>query len=86
MGRGQTQDRRYSDACDYVRDVIRRDQERADKIAQMEKLVDEARASGVSDLTMDDIRTALIEGETSGEPRPFNAAAFKQRMAATRRL
>lgn len=29
------------------------------------------------------IRAALIEGENSGEPRPFNAAAFKQRMAAT---
>ena len=29
------------------------------------------------------IRAALIEGENSGAPRPFNAAAFKQRMAAT---
>lgn len=26
------------------------------------------------------IRAALIEGENSGEPRPFDAAAFKQRM------
>jgi antitoxin ParD1/3/4 len=26
------------------------------------------------------IRAALIEGETSGEPRPFDANAFKQRM------
>lgn len=29
------------------------------------------------------IRTALIEGETSGEPRRFDAAEFKQRMLAT---
>ncbi|MBA4760406.1 type II toxin-antitoxin system ParD family antitoxin [Sphingomonas sp.] len=80
------QDGRYSNASDYVRDLIRRDQERAGKIAQMQRLVDEARASGLSDLTIDDIRAALIEGETSGEPRPFDAAALKQRVAATRRL
>ncbi|RXR27205.1 type II toxin-antitoxin system ParD family antitoxin [Sphingobium fluviale] len=29
------------------------------------------------------IRAALIEGENSGTPRPFDAAAFKQRMTAT---
>lgn len=28
------------------------------------------------------VRTALMEGEASGEPRPFNAADFKQRMLA----
>jgi antitoxin ParD1/3/4 len=28
------------------------------------------------------IRTALIEGEASGEPRAFDAAAFKQKMLA----
>lgn len=28
------------------------------------------------------IRAALIEGENSGEPRPFDVAAFKQRMTA----
>ena len=26
------------------------------------------------------IRAALIEGEASGEPRPFDAGAFKQKM------
>ena len=29
------------------------------------------------------LRAALIEGENSGEPQPFNVAAFKQRMTAT---
>jgi antitoxin ParD1/3/4 len=57
---GQTQDGRYSNASDYVRDLIRRDQERADKIARMQQLVDEARASGMSDLTMDDIRAMAL--------------------------
>ncbi|MDB5992196.1 MAG: addiction module antidote protein family [Herbaspirillum sp.] len=28
------------------------------------------------------IRAALIEGESSGKPRPFDAEAFKQRMLA----
>jgi antitoxin ParD1/3/4 len=27
------------------------------------------------------LRGALIEGESSGEPQPFDAAAFKQRMS-----
>lgn len=57
---GQTQDGRYSNASDYFRDLIRRDQERAGKIAQMQQLVDEARASSMSDLTMDDIRATAL--------------------------
>lgn len=52
----QAETGRYSNASDYVRDLIRRDQERDDKIAHMQRLVDEARASGVSDLTMQGIR------------------------------
>ncbi|OZA61453.1 MAG: addiction module antitoxin, partial [Sphingomonadales bacterium 39-62-4] len=46
---------------DYVRDLIRREQERGDKIAQMQRLVDEARASGVSDLTMRGIRALALK-------------------------
>ena len=56
----RTHDGRYSNASDYVRDLIRRDQERTDKIAQMQRLVDDARASGVSELTMDDIRALAL--------------------------
>ena len=33
---------RYSNASDYVRDLIRRDQDRAEKIAKMQALIDEA--------------------------------------------
>jgi len=51
----QTKTGRYGNASDYVRDLIRRDQERADKIAAMQKLIDEAEASGVSEHTMDEI-------------------------------
>ncbi|WP_018899981.1 type II toxin-antitoxin system ParD family antitoxin [Rhizobium sp. 2MFCol3.1] len=49
----------YADASDYVRDLVRRDQERATKIANMQALVDEGLASGVSDETMDDILRSL---------------------------
>ena len=45
---GQTQSGRYSNASDYVRDLIRRDQERANKIAAMQRLIDEAEEGGVS--------------------------------------
>jgi antitoxin ParD1/3/4 len=55
----QTDSGRYSDASDYVRDLIRRDQQRAVKIAHMQKLVDEGLASGISDETMDDILLSL---------------------------
>ena len=45
----------YANSSDYVRDLIRRDQERARKIAHWQRLIDEARASGVSDKTVDEI-------------------------------
>jgi len=45
---GQASTGRYSNASDYVRDLIRRDQERGDKIAAMQRLIDEAEESGVS--------------------------------------
>ena len=51
----QTQTGRYSNASDYVRDLIRRDQERKDKIAHMQALVDEALESGVSENSMEEI-------------------------------
>ncbi len=51
----QSDDGRYSNASDYVRDLIRRDQARMEKIAEMQRLVEEGFASGISDDTMDDI-------------------------------
>lgn len=46
---------RYSNASDYVRDLIRRDQERAGKLAELQSLIDEGLASGVSNRSMDEI-------------------------------
>lgn len=51
----QAQTGRYSNASDYVRDLIRRDQQRADKIAAMQRLVDEAKSSGISTRTVEEI-------------------------------
>ena len=42
----QTQGGRYGNASDYVRDLIRRDQDRAAKIAAVQRLVDDGLASG----------------------------------------
>ena len=50
----------YTNDSEYIRDLIRREQERSSQILQ--------------------IRAALIEGENSGEPQAFDAAAFKQKM------
>jgi antitoxin ParD1/3/4 len=59
----QTHSGRYSNVSDYVRDLIRRDQETKDKIARMQHLVNEGRASGMSGDTMDDIRARVL-GQT----------------------
>jgi antitoxin ParD1/3/4 len=53
----------YTDDSEYIRDLIRREQERNGDLEA--------------------IRVALIEGEASGEPAPFDAEGFKQRMFAT---
>jgi antitoxin ParD1/3/4 len=44
----QTRDGRYSNVSDYMRDLIRKDQERRQAIAEIQALVDEAYASGPS--------------------------------------
>ncbi|MBC7503306.1 MAG: type II toxin-antitoxin system ParD family antitoxin [Herminiimonas sp.] len=54
----------YTNDSEYIRDLIRREQERSAGIEA--------------------VRAALIEGEVSGEPRPFDVGAFKQRMLAPR--
>ena len=51
---------RYSNASDYVRDLIRRDQERKQKIADLQQLIDEARTGGISSETLGDIRARVL--------------------------
>lgn len=49
---------RYSNASDYVRDLIRRDQERADAFGELQRLVSEGLASGVSTRSKTDLLDA----------------------------
>ena len=53
----------YTNDSEYIRDLIRREQECSEQVEA--------------------VRAALIEGEASGEPKPFDVAAFKQRMATS---
>lgn len=46
---------RYGNSSDYVRDLVRRDQERAQIIAQWQTLIDQGVDSGISVKTMDEI-------------------------------
>ena len=52
----------YTNDSEYIRDLIRREQERS--------------------LEIEAIRSALVEGEASGEPKRFDIDAFKQKMHA----
>ena len=52
----------YTNDSEFIRDLIRREQERSAAVQA--------------------VRAALIEGEQSGEPQPFNVDAFTRRMNA----
>lgn len=51
----QSRTGRYSNASDYVRDLIRKDQERGEKIATMQHLADEGLRSGVGHRSPEDL-------------------------------
>jgi antitoxin ParD1/3/4 len=51
----QSEDGKYSNSSDFVRDLIRREQGRREKIAHVQAMVDEGIASGISDRSVDDI-------------------------------
>jgi antitoxin ParD1/3/4 len=60
----RTKDGRYSNVSDYVRDLIRRDQEREGAIAELQNLVSEGIASGPSQ-NFD--MAQFIAGKTAGQ-------------------
>jgi antitoxin ParD1/3/4 len=51
----QVQTGRYGNASDYVRDLVRRDQERADAREKLQQMVDEALASGRVEMGRDEL-------------------------------
>jgi antitoxin ParD1/3/4 len=52
---GRAETGAYSNASDYVRDLIRKDRERVEKINAMQALVSEALDSGISPRSAQDI-------------------------------
>jgi antitoxin ParD1/3/4 len=46
---------RYANSSDVMRDLVRREQERADAREQLQKMVDEALASGVGSSSREDL-------------------------------
>jgi len=54
----QTKTGRYANASDYVRDLIRKDQEHTDKVAAMQRFVDEGLKSGVGNRSKDELFAA----------------------------
>ncbi|MDD3517824.1 MAG: type II toxin-antitoxin system ParD family antitoxin [Chromatiales bacterium] len=52
----QGQSGRYSNSSDYVRDLIRRDHERAMKIAHLQVLAAEGLESGVGERGMEELK------------------------------
>jgi antitoxin ParD1/3/4 len=45
----------YTNTSDYIRDLVRHDEEKRMKIADLQAHLDEARASGLSERTFDEI-------------------------------
>jgi antitoxin ParD1/3/4 len=60
----QARSGRYSNASDYVRDLIRREQERAAKLAEHQELIGAGIKSGVSGRPMDEILEAARQQAT----------------------
>ena len=56
----QTEDGRYANASDFVRDLIRKEQVKAEKIAVLQEMVRVGVASGVGAMRMEDLREAGI--------------------------
>lgn len=63
----QAETGRYANASDYVRDLIRKDQERNDKIAAMQRFVDEGLNSGVGNRSKDALFAEAVK--RAGTPR-----------------
>tara|TARA_R110000850_G_scaffold12930_8_gene42720 strand:- start:21751 stop:22110 length:360 start_codon:yes stop_codon:yes gene_type:complete len=57
----QAKSGRYSNTSDYVRDLIRKEQDRAERIENMQRLIDEGLESGEGSQSMEDLRNRAME-------------------------
>jgi antitoxin ParD1/3/4 len=60
----QTRTGQYSNASDYVRDLIRKDQERNRKIAQIQLMINEGLESGISKDLVSDIKRRVLDQDS----------------------
>lgn len=51
----QVQTGKYGNSSDYVRDLVRRDQERAEARQKLQQMVDDALASGIVEMTKEEL-------------------------------
>ncbi len=61
----QTEGGRYANSSDLIRDLIRREQIKQEKIAALNEKIEEGFASGVSDKSLDQIMSEIL-GKTQG--------------------
>jgi antitoxin ParD1/3/4 len=52
----QVRSGRFSNSSDYIRDLIRRDQDRAEGFARLESMIEDGWQSGISDRSLEEIR------------------------------
>ncbi|WP_375452237.1 type II toxin-antitoxin system ParD family antitoxin [uncultured Devosia sp.] len=57
----QVQTGKYGNSSDYVRDLVRRDQERADAREKLQQMVDDALASGITSMTREQLMERMRE-------------------------
>lgn len=63
----QAADGRYANSSDYIRDLVRRDQVRAEKIAAMNVMIQEGLDSGISSRTFDEIVADALARATAAK-------------------
>ncbi|WP_108459551.1 type II toxin-antitoxin system ParD family antitoxin [Devosia naphthalenivorans] len=51
---------RYGNSSDYVRDLVRKDQERAEARENLQQMVDDALASGIADLGREELLERIM--------------------------
>jgi antitoxin ParD1/3/4 len=61
----QSADGKYANSSDLIRDLIRREQIKQEKIAALNEKIEEGFASGVSDKSLDQIMSEIL-GKTQG--------------------
>lgn len=62
LGRRPEQDGRFGNSSEYLRELIRRDQERQARVLHIQKLIDEGLQSGIGESTMADLRQLARSG------------------------